>query len=236
MKLDMLAFGAHPDDVEISVGGLLIAEARKGRLTGVVDLTRGELGTRGTPEIREKEADAASAILGLSMRLNLGMPDGMFENNHENRLKVIEIIRRYRPDVVITNAPHDRHPDHGKAARLVSEACFLAGLHKVETPAVAHGPWRPGIVYQYMQFYHFTPDLIYDISEVHELKMQAIKAHKSQFYDPDSNEPETLIASRHFFDNLTARASEYGLQAGFSHGEPLKVMRPPGIKDIKSLF
>jgi N-acetylglucosamine malate deacetylase 1 len=235
MKLDVLAFGAHPDDVEISVGGLLIAEARKGRITGIVDLTRGELGTRGTPELRDEESAAAARIMGLGMRMNLGLPDGMFENNHASRLKVIEVLRRYRPDVVITNAPHDRHPDHGRAAQLVLDACFLSGLRKIQIPD-APEPWRPLIVYQYMQFYQHKPDLIYDITEVQPIKIEAIRAHRSQFYDPNSSEPETLIASKHFLENLSARASEYGIQAGFLYGEPLKLVRPGGIKDIKVLY
>jgi bacillithiol biosynthesis deacetylase BshB1 len=235
MKIDILAFGAHPDDVEIGIGGLLIAEALKGRTTGIVDLTRGEMGTRGTPEIRSLEADEAARIMGLSLRLNLGFADGKFENNHETRLRVIEVLRMYRPDVVIAGAPTDRHPDHGRASQLVLEACFLSGLRKIQLPEQTD-PWRPTVMYQYMQFYQFKPDLIYDISEVFEKKLLAIKAHKSQFFDPDSTEPETLIASKHYFDNLHSRASEYGIQAGFAYGEPLRCVRPAGVKDITALY
>jgi bacillithiol biosynthesis deacetylase BshB1 len=236
MKLDILAFGAHPDDVEISAAGMLISEANRGRSVGIVDLTRGELGTRGTPEIRKLEAEHAAEIIGAKVRLNLGMPDGLFDLSNENKLQIIELIRTYRPEIVISNAPSDRHPDHGRAAQLVVEACFLAGLVKIELPGSDLSPWRPLAVYQYMQFYHHVPHFIYDVSQVMDKKIESILAHKSQFYNPLSTEPETVIASPHFKENLWARASEYGLQAGFRYGEPFLIVRTPGVKDLFSLY
>lgn len=234
MKLDILAFGAHPDDVEISAGGLLIAEAIKGKKVGIVDLTLGELGTRGTVEMRKQEAQDAAQIIGCAVRENLEMKDGFFENNQANQLRVIEILRKYQPDVVLCNAPSDRHPDHGRASELVKESCFLSGLRKIVTGDLE--AWRPNVVYAYMQFYHFNPDFIYDISDVIELKMKSIKAHKSQFFNPKSNEPQTLIASEHFLNNIQYRASEYGIQAGFAYGEAFKTFRMPGIKNIFDLY
>ena len=236
MKLDILAFGAHPDDIEISAGGMLISEVRKGKLVGLVDLTRGEMGTRGTVEIRTAEAEEAARIIGGSVRINLEMPDATFDLSEENKMKIIDVIRTYQPDIVITNSPSDRHPDHGRAAQLVVEACFLSGLEKMKVPGSHNEAWRPRAIYQYMQFYHHVPDFIYDISEVIDEKIRCVLAHKSQFYDPDSKETETVIASKQFKDNLSYRASEYGLQAGFSYGEPFMSVRTIGVKDITSLF
>ncbi|HPH81667.1 MAG TPA: bacillithiol biosynthesis deacetylase BshB1 [Flavobacteriales bacterium] len=235
MKLDILAFGAHPDDIEISAGGLIISEVLQGKKVGLIDLTRGEMGTRGTPEIRDEESRVAAEIMGVSVRENLGLADGLFEINHENTFKVIDAIRRYQPDIVITNAPHDRHPDHGRAATLVAEACFLAGLFKMQKEGVETQAWRPRAIFQYIQFLHHTPHFIYDISEVLETKIAAIKAHKSQFWNPESTEPQTLIASEHFFQNLTSRASEYGIQSGFKFGEPFLTVRFPGVQSLEVL-
>jgi len=236
MKLDILAFGAHPDDIEISVGGMLISEVLQGKKVGLVDLTRGEMGTRGTPEIRDIEAKNAAEIIGASVRHNLMFPDGIFEISNENKMVIIEMIRRYQPDIVITNAPSDRHPDHGRAAQLVVESCFLAGLEKIKSNNGELKAWRPRGVYQYVQFYHHQPHFIYDISDVLEQKLECVLAHRSQFYDPASNEPETVISSQHFKENLIARASEFGMQAGFRYGEPMLVIRTPGIKSISNLF
>lgn len=235
MKLDILAFGAHPDDVEISIGGLLISEVRQGRRVGLIDLSLGEMGTRGTVEKRLAEAEAARQIIGASIRENLEIPDAFIETNAANLEKVIRMIRKYRPDIVLTNAPFDRHPDHGHGASLVVDACFKAGLRKYLVDGTGENAWRPKVVYQYMQFYIHMPTLIYDISEVMEEKMACVLAHASQFYDPSSNEPETIIASPQFKENLRARASEYGLQAGFKYGEPLMVVRIPGIKSLTDL-
>lgn len=236
MKLDILAFAAHPDDAEISAGGTLISEARKGKKVGLIDLTLGEMGTRGTVEIRRAEAAEAARIMGLSIRENLEIADGFIETNAPNLEKVIRAIRKYQPDVVITNAPNDRHPDHGHAASLVVDACFKAGLRKYLVDGTGENAWRPKTVYQYLQFYIHKADFIYDISHVMEEKLACILAHKSQFYDPNSNEPPTVIASKQFKEHLSARCLEYGLQAGFEYGEPFIVLRPPGIKNLSDLY
>ncbi len=235
MKLDILAFGAHPDDIEISVGGTLIAEVQQGKKLGLIDLTRGEMGTRGTVEIRNQESEEARKIIGAMVRENLEMPDAFLETNALNLEKVIRVIRKYQPDIVITNAPSDRHPDHGHAASLVVEACFKAGLRKYIVDGTGENAWRPKVVYQYMQFYHHKPDFVYDISAVIDQKLACVLAHKSQFYNPDSNEPETVIASPQFKENIRARASEYGLQAGFEFGEPLMVIRFLGVRSLSDL-
>ncbi|MFN4123680.1 MAG: bacillithiol biosynthesis deacetylase BshB1 [Flavobacteriales bacterium] len=236
-KLDILAFGAHPDDVEISAGGMLISEVKQGKKVGIIDLTYGELGTRGTVEIRKKEADAAAEIIGCAVRENLGFKDGFFQNDEAHQRIVITAIRKYCPDIVIVNSPDDRHPDHGRASALVKESAFLSGLRKIITAKEdGSDAWRPKAVYAYMQFYPFTPDFVYDISHVMEEKMACILAHKSQFYDPNSTEPPTVIASEHFRDNLISRASEYGLQASFRYGEPFKTFRLPGIQSLQHLM
>jgi bacillithiol biosynthesis deacetylase BshB1 len=236
MKLDILAFGAHPDDIEISIGGMLISEVLQGKKVGLVDLTRGEMGTRGTPDIRDIEAKNAADIIGASVRHNLMLPDGLFEISNENKMLIIELIRKYKPDIVITNAPSDRHPDHGRAAQLVVESCFLAGVGKIKINGSELEAWRPSCVYQYVQFYHHQPHFIYDISNVIEQKMDCILAHSSQFHNPNSDEPETVISSVHFKENIKARASDFGIQAGFRYGEPLLVVRTPGVKSITDLF
>ena len=236
-KLDILAFGAHPDDVEISAGGMLISEVRQGKKVGIIDLTYGELGTRGTVEIRKEEAANAAQIIGCAVRENLGFKDGFFQNDEAHQLAVIAAIRKYQPEIVLVNSPDDRHPDHGRASALVRESAFLAGLRKIITDKKdGSDAWRPKAIYAYMQFYQFQADFVYDISHVLDEKMACILAHKSQFYDPNSSEPTTVIASEHFKDNLISRASEYGLQAGFRFGEPYKVFRLPGIKSLGDLF
>lgn len=236
MKLDILAFGAHPDDVEISVGGTLISEARQGKKVGLIDLTRGEMGTRGTVEIRNQEAEEARKIIGAVVRENLEIPDAFLETNAENLEKVIRAIRKYQPEIVITNAPSDRHPDHGHAASLVVDACFKAGLRKYKVDGTGENFWRPRVIYQYMQFYIHQAGFVYDISHVIDDKVACVLAHKSQFFDPESKEPETVISSPQFKENLRARASEYGIQAGFDHGEPLMLIRLPGVKKLTELY
>ena len=236
MKLDILAFGAHPDDVEISVGGTLISEARQGKNVGLIDLTRGEMGTRGTVEIRNQEAEEARKIIGAVVRENLDMPDAFLETNAENLEKVIRVIRKYQPDIVITNAPSDRHPDHGHAASLVVEACFKAGLRKYQVDGTGENAWRPKAIYQYMQFYIHQASFVYDISHVIDEKVACVLAHKSQFFNPESKEPETVISSPQFKENLRARASEYGIQSGFEYGEPLMLIRLPGVKKLTELY
>ena len=183
MKLDILAFGAHPDDVELGAGGILATHAARGLKTGIVDLTRGEMGTRGTPEIRDEEAKEAAKILGCAVRENLGMPDGRVDYSHESQLQVAQIIRKYRPEIVLMNAPTDRHPDHGRASRLVEEACFLSGLHKIELED--HGeelaPWRPKTMYKYLQFYNLEPQLVVDVSDGLRQKWHQLKRIKVSF-------------------------------------------------------
>jgi bacillithiol biosynthesis deacetylase BshB1 len=235
MKLDIIAFGAHPDDIEISAGGMLISEARKGKKIGLIDLTRGEMGTRGTAEIRDIESLNAMKIIGALVRENLNMRDAYIETNSENLEKVIRVIRKYHPEIVLTNAPSDRHPDHGHAASLVVDACFKAGLRKYLVDGTGENAWRPKVIYQYMQFYHHKPDFIYDVSETIDDKLRSVLAHESQFYNPESVEPETTIASFQFRESIKVRALEFGLLAGFNYGEPYMVRRPVGVRNLMEL-
>src|SRR5690554_3365304 len=208
MKLDILAFGAHPDDVELSCGATLAKEISLGKKAGIVDLTQGELGTRGSAEIRMKEAANAAEILGVSVRENLKLADGFFENNREAQLLVIEAIRAYRPDVVICNAIDDRHIDHGKGSKLVSDACFLSGLRRIETiiAGAEQQAWRPKLVYHYIQWKNIEPDFVVDISDFMQTKLDAVMAYSSQFYDPDSKEPVSPIATKNFTESIEYRA------------------------------
>lgn len=234
MKLDILAFGAHPDDVELGAGGILAKHAAKGYLTGIIDLTEGEMGTRGTPDIRREESRQAAQILKCSMRENLKMRDGFIVNDEASQLQVIQTIRKYQPEIVLCNAPSDRHPDHGVAAKLVADAAFKAGLRKLETTVDGEEQeaWRPKVLYHYIQFHPLTPDLIVDISGYSEKKMQSIKAHASQFYDPNSDEPETVIASKYFFDSIEARSREYGRTIYAEYGEGLLVNNTIGVDNL----
>lgn len=238
MKLDILAFAAHPDDVELACSGTLIRHIKKGYTAGIVDLTRGELGTRGTPEIRAEESRNSSAILGISVRENLGMKDGFFIQDEENQLKVIRMIRKYQPEIVFANAVSDRHIDHGRAAKLTADACFLSGLRKIETfddDNKPQQPWRPKNIYHYIQDNFLKPELIVDITEEWDLKMQSIKAFKSQFYDPASGEPETPISSRDFLEFLAARALNFGRTIGVRYAEGFTTARTPGVDDLMLL-
>ncbi len=238
MKLDILAFGAHPDDVELSASGTLLRHRDAGYSIGIVDLTEGELGTRGTVDDRRREAARASEILGLDVRENLGMADGFFEVNRENQLKVIEVIRAYQPRIVLCNAISDRHIDHGRASRLVSESCFLAGLRKISTRRNGEEQevWRPEAVYHYIQDRHIKPDVVVDISGYWEKKKSCILAFSTQFYNPESPEPSTPISSLDFLDFMEGRARDMGRSAGFSHGEGFTVERVPGVKDLFQLL
>lgn len=237
MKLDILAFGAHPDDVELSAAGTMVKHAALGLKTGVVDLTRGELGTRGTPELRLKEAAAAGRIMGLQARENLGMRDGFVENSEAYQLQVIEMIRKYQPEILLCNAPQDRHPDHGNACTLVREAAFKAGLKNIKThhQGVSQEAWRPQWVYMYIQFQDFVPDFIVDITGYEDKKMDAIMAYGSQFYDPASKEPETVISSKGFKDSLIARTKEWGRQIYVEHGEGFLKERVLGVDKLIDL-
>lgn len=238
MKLDILAFGAHPDDVEISAGGTLALQQSLGSKCGIVDLTRGDLGTRGTPEIRDEEADAAARVLKLEVRENLGFRDGFFIDDEEHQREIIRMIRKYRPDIVLANAPIDRHPDHGKGGELVKKAAFLSGLRKIETEenGQAQEAWRPHLVLHYIQFQNLKPDIILDIGSFIEAKMDSIKAYRSQFYDPNSNEPATVVSSRNFLESIRYRAQDMGRLIGKDFAEGFVSSQDLGISDLTQLY
>ena len=225
MKLDILAFASHPDDADIACGGIILKHNAYGKKTGIIDLTRGEMGTRGSPELRMKEADKASKILGIAARENLGLEDCFFQNDKENQLAIAKMIRKYQPEVILCNAVADRHPDHGKGAKLVSDASFIAGLAKTKTTldGKEQQPWRVKAVYHYIQDRYAKPDLVIDITDVMEKKIEGVMAFASQFYNPDSNEPDTPISSKEFFNFLYARAAEMGRQIGVKYAEGLTV-------------
>lgn len=238
MKLDLLAFAAHPDDIELSCAGTLLAHLAAGKKVGIVDLTRGELGTRGTPEIRLQESEAATKVLGIHARENLGMADGFFANDQAHQLKVVAAIRKYQPEIVLMNAISDRHPDHGRASTLVSESCFLAGLKQIETTSETgkkQAAWRPKTVYHYIQDRFHNPDLIVDISAHWEKKVESIKAFRSQFFDPNSSEPNTYISSPEFLKFLEARAREMGHLIGVEFGEGFTKERHVGVRNFFDL-
>lgn len=238
MKLDILVLSAHPDDAEISCGGTIAKHVSMGHKVGIVDLTRGELGTRGTPESRAVEAGEGARILGVAIRENLGFKDGFFQNDPNHQLSVIQTIRKFRPEIVLANAIYDRHVDHGRGASLGYDACFLSGLIKIETmdaQGAKQEPWRPKVVYHYIQSNLIEPDFIVDISNHMEVKMQAIKAFKTQFYDPNSQEPETYISNPGFLKMLEARATEFGHAIGVRFGEGFTVRRYPGVNSLFDL-
>jgi len=239
MKLDILAFAAHPDDIELSCAGTLLAHIQLGKKVGIVDLTRGELGTRGTPEIRLQESEAATKVLGIHARENLGMADGFFVNDKAHQLKVIAAIRKYQPEIVLMNAISDRHPDHGRGSTLVSESCFLAGLKQIETVSETgekQTAWRPKNVYHYIQDRLHNPDLVVDISAYWEKKVESIKAFRSQFFDPNSAEPNTYISSPEFLKFLEARSREMGHLIGVEFGEGFTKERHVGVKNLFDLL
>lgn len=237
MKLDILAFGAHPDDVELGCSGTLAKEVKNGRKVGIIDLTRGELGTRGTVAIRNTESAKASAILGVHLRENLDMRDGFFVNDEAHQLQIIRKIRQYQPEIVICNAIDDRHIDHGKGSKLVSDACFLAGLRRIETEHNGQGQeaWRPKAVYHYIQWKNSEPDFVVDISGFIEQKMESVLAYSSQFYDPESNEPVTPIATKNFLDSIRNRAQDMGRLVGVDFAEGFTVERFPAVDSIFDL-
>lgn len=238
MKLDILAFGAHPDDVELGCGGTIAKEVAFGKKIGIVDLTRGELGTRGTVEIRDKESEAAAKILGVQFRENLNMRDGFFINDEAHQLKVIQMIRKYQPEIVLCNAVDDRHIDHGKGSKLVSDACFLSGLRKIETNFQGENQmaWRPKVVYHYMQWKNAQPDFVVDITGYNEIRVKAILAYSSQFYNPDSKEPETPIASKNFLESLNYRAQDLGRLIGKDFAEGFTVERYLAVNSLGDLL
>ncbi|MEM6643651.1 MAG: bacillithiol biosynthesis deacetylase BshB1, partial [Bacteroidota bacterium] len=237
MTLDILGITAHPDDAELSFGGTLLVHKELGYATGIVDLTEGELGTRGTPEIRAEEAKKAGKVLGLSARENLRLPDGFFEVSKVNLLKVVEQIRRFRPKIVITNAVYDRHPDHGRGAELVETAFFLAGLREIKTnwDGKSQQAYRPDKLYYCIQSIEREPDLIVDISHVYEKRDEAIHAFKSQFFDPESSEPATYISSQNFIRMLKARSIVLGQKIGVDYAEGFTVKRSIGVKNLFDL-
>ena len=238
MKLNILAFGAHPDDVELGCGGTIAKEIALGKKVGIVDLTRGELGTRGSVEIRDQEAKNAAEILGVVVRENLNMRDGFFVNDEQHQLQVIKMIRKYQPEIVLCNAIQDRHIDHGKGSALVSDACFLSGLIKIET--VLNGEvqkqWRPKLVYHYLQWKNLKPDFVVDISQHNDKRKAAILAYSSQFYDPNSEEPETLIATKNFLDSLSYRAQDLGRLVGVDFAEGFNVERHLAVNSLGDLI
>jgi N-acetylglucosamine malate deacetylase 1 len=237
MELDVLAVGAHPDDVELSCAGTIAKCVKLGYNVGILDLTEGELGTRGTKEIRAAESEAAAKILGVKIRETLSLGDGSFENNKANQLKVIQMYRRFRPRVLLIPHSHERHPDHEHAHYLAKEAWFYSGLTKIETTYAGKNqlPWRPHNYFQFMQTYEFEPSFIVDISDVYETRMNAIKAFKSQFFDPSSKEPSTFLSSKAFWELLETRSKYFGQKIGVEHGEPYISVETPGISNIFDL-
>lgn len=240
MKLDILVFGAHPDDAELGAGATIAKEVSKGKKVGIVDLTRGELGTRGSAEIRDKEAANSAKVLGIAVRENMEFADGFFVNDKEHQLELIKIIRKYRPDIVLCNAVDDRHIDHGKGSKLVSDACFLSGLVKIDTKMDGddqwQDAWRPKVVYHYIQWKNLEPDFVVDVSGFIEKKTEAILAYSSQFYDPNSDEPETPISSKNFIDSVIYRARDLGRLVGVESAEGFTVERFAAVDSLGDLI
>ncbi len=236
-KLHLLAIAVHPDDIELGCAGILIKHAKAGQAVGILDLTQGELGTRGTPEIRLQEAADAAKAMGVVVRENARMRDGFFRNDEEHQMKLIQYIRRWQPEIVITNALEDRHPDHGRAGKLVADACFLAGLRKVETlyKGQQQQAWRPKRVFHMIQDRQLTPTFIVDVTEVHGQKLEAIQCYRSQFHNPESNEPQTYISSQNFLEQIRYRDGLLGKRIGAEYGEGLISENIPGIADLNSL-
>ena len=238
-KLDFLAFGAHPDDVELGCGATIAKLVSQGKKVAIVDLTRGELGTRGSAEIRTKETKEASKILGITIRENMDFKDGFFRNDKEHQLKIIQVIRKYQPDFVFCNAPDDRHIDHPKGSQLIVEASFLSGLTKINTDdslGNAQMQWRPKNIYHYIQWKNLDPDFIFDVSGFHNTKMDAVKCYNSQFYDPKSKEPETPISTKNFMNFVQSRANDFGRLIGVEHGEGFISNRKLGFSSFEELI
>ena len=237
LKLDILVLAAHPDDAELGCSGTIAAQVAKGNKVGVVDLTHGEMGTRGTPELRLQEAAHAAEILGLSVRENMGFQDVFFKDDTEHQLKLIQVIRKYQPEIVLANAITDRHPDHGKGASLATNACFMSGLTKIETSqdGVKQAAWRPKFVYHYIQNNYIQPDFIVDITEFWDTKVKSVAAFGSQFYDPESKEPASFISSPEFLPFIESRAREFGHRIQSKYGEGFTVERFIGVSDLFNL-
>lgn len=238
MNLDILVIAAHPDDAELCCAGTVASHLNKGKKVGIVDLTMGEMGTRGNAQIRLEEAGKAAEILNLTVRENLGFKDYFFKNDEEHQLEIVKKIRQYKPEIVLTNAITDRHPDHGKAAKLVEEAVFLSGLIKFETEwnGSKQGAHRPRSVYHFIQNNYIEPDLIVDVSGYWNIKLKAIEAFSSQFFNPESDEPDSFISSREFFHFIEARAREFGHRIGVEYGEGFTVSRNIGVRSLFDLI
>ena len=238
MKLDILAIGVHPDDVELSCSGTLLKHIAQGKKVGILDLSHGELGSRGSGDLRLIEAENSAKILGVAVRENLGFADGFFMNDKAHQIEIIKILRKYQPDIVLANAPKDRHPDHGRASQLISEACFYSGLVKIETQLEGEGQelWRPKAVYHYIQDRFLKPDFVVDVSAFVDQKMEAIMAFSSQFYNPDSDAPETPISSEKFLDFIKARMANFGRDISVDYAEGFTVERVVGIEDLTQLI
>lgn len=238
MKVDILAIGIHPDDVELSASGTLLRHAAQGHTFGLLDLSRGELGTRGTPEIRAAEAEASARLLGAAFRRTLNVPDGLFIYQPEHIVDIVRVIRECQPDIVLCNAPDDRHPDHGRAAKMAADACFYAGLEKIETLNEQGHPldkWRPRAVYHYIQDKHLTPDFVVDITPWFEQKMAAILTFRSQFFDPEGTAPDTPISGKDFLDFMEAKARVFGRSIQAQYAEGFLLSRVPGVRDLFDL-
>lgn len=237
MKIDILAFAAHPDDAELSCSGTLLKHKTLGKKVGIIDLTRGELGTRGTAETRDVEAKDSSAILGLDIRENLGMRDGFFQNDEEHQLQIIKKIRQYQPEIILINAMHDRHPDHGKGGSLLTDAAFLSGLSKIVTDlnGQAQPAWRPKLVLQYIQDAFIKPDILIDITPFWDIKMASIQAYKTQFYNPELKEEQTYISTPEFVHVIEARAREFGKYIGATFAEGFTSKKLLGVDDLFTL-
>ena len=238
MKLDILAFAAHPDDIELACSGTLMKEVKNGKKVGIVDLTEGELGSRGSRELRYVEAANASKVIGNSIRENLNLGDGFFEINEQSLLRVVEMIRKYQPETVLCNAIKDRHPDHGRGGELVKRAAFLAGLIKIETSldGVKQEKWRPKQVFHYIQDEYIEPDFVIDISEEMDDKMKSILCYSSQFFNPESKEPQTPISSQEFMDFLDGRARQFGRTIGAKYGEGFNSVNPIHVKNLENIL
>jgi len=238
LKLHILAIAVHPDDVELSCAGTLIKHIIMGQTVGILDLTRGELGTRGTPELRIKEANDAAKIMGVHVRVNAGMADGFFRNDEAHQRRIIAYLRHFQPDIVIANSLEDRHPDHGRAGRLIADSCFYSGLMKIETEweSKAQQAWRPRRVYHMVQDRQVQPTFAVDISSVHAQKMAAIRCFSSQFHSPDSDEPLTYIATQDFMHNIEHRDALVGKRIGVQYAEPFVSENLPGIGNLDDIL
>ena len=241
MKLDLLAFGVHPDDIELSCAGTLLVEKANGKKIGIIDLTRGELGTRGNAQTRQEEADNSARILGADVRDNLDMADGFFKNDQANQILIIKALRKYRPEIILCNAPEDRHPDHGRSAVLVNDATFLSGLKKIETKdeeGKLQEIWKPKYVFNYIQDTYLRPDFVIDISNVFDKKIQAIEAFSTQFYNPDASdkEPQTYISSPEFLESVINRSKMYGKMIGVKYAEGFLSKKMIGLKTFDAFI